>query len=461
MAARARKARPTPRGASYLHWHGQSWRVQLAVPARLRQVIGCAVLYHSLHTDSLAIAERTKHRAIASLKDRLTKAEAAVRRSSGGDPLTLEGLDWLAALKEVDGTPEDATEAALSARLDEIERREGEARAVTMADVAYGRATPIGPLADQRLAEKPLKGKQRLDYRRAVTKLEAWLANKAQAPTLQVVTKQVASSYRDEAFVRAGVHSRSANKDLSALSGLWKHAERKDLIVGNPWRGQFLSQSGTASSSHKRPLTTDEVKRLLTALDSPKTPMQGLLRDTVAVLACSGLRVEEWATMKVTDLKNLDGPLPYVALRGSKTAAARRDVPIHPDVLPITHRRTTAAGPDGYLVGELNTPPEGSAWGRGQPITKEFGRLRKRLGIDEREPGARQANVDLHGLRRFAIASMRDALNAGATGYSMRTVAQVVGHDVGDLGLSMTSMYAGQEPMEAKAAAVRAIRLPT
>ena len=98
---------------------------------------------------------------------------------------------------------------------------------------------------------------------------------------------------------------------------------------------------------------------------------------------------------------------------------------------------------------------------RGQPLTKAFGRLRKRLGIDEREPGARQANVDLHSLRRYAIASMRDALNAGATGYSMRTVAQLVGHDVGDLGLSMTSMYAGQEPLSAKAAAIGSIRLPT
>jgi len=208
-------------------------------------------------------------------------------------------------------------------------------------------------------------------------------------------------------------------------------------------------------------LASDEVKRLLDALAAPQTPMQGLLRDTVAVLACSGLRVEEWATMKVTDLRDLKGALPYVVLRGTKTASARRDVPIHPAILPIIPRRATEAGPTGYLVGELNTPPEGSAWGRGQPITKEFGRLRKRLGIDERETGARQANVDLHSLRRYAIASMRDALNTGATGYSMRTVAQIVGHDVGDLGLSMTSMYAGEEPLSAKAAAIGAIRLPS
>jgi integrase len=460
MAARAHK---TPRGSSYLHWHGQSWRVQLAVPARLRGAVGCAVLYHPLHTDSLAIAERTKHRAIAALKDRLQAAEGELKRRTGGDPLLLEGLDWRQSFKDEEQRASDEegyVSTALEARWEEVAKAQGEQRANTLASIATGRAMPIGPLADQWLAEKPLKGKQRLDYRRAVAKLETWMADKALPPTLQAVSKQIAASYRDEAFVRAGTHSRSANKDLSALSGLWKHGERKDMIQGNPWRGQFLPQS-TASSSHKRPLSSDEVKRLLQHLAGAGTAMQGLLRDTVAVLACSALRVEEWATMKVTDLRDLSGPLPFVVLRGTKTASARRDVPIHPDILPIIHRRAILAGPEGYLVGELNTPPEGSAWGRGQPITKEFGRLRKRLGIDEREPGARQANVDLHSLRRYAIASMRDALNAGATGYSMRTVAQLVGHDVGDLGLSMTSMYAGQEPLSAKAAAIGSIRLPT
>jgi hypothetical protein len=106
---------------------------------------------------------------------------------------------------------------------------------------------------------------------------------------------------------------------------------------------------------------------LLQHLSSSGTAMQGLLRDTVAVLACSGLRVEEWATMKVTDVRDLDGPLPCVVLRGTKTASARRDVPIHTAILPIIRRRATAAGPEGYLVGELNTPPEGSAWDVGSP----------------------------------------------------------------------------------------------
>ena len=74
MSARSHKPRqPRPRptstsGASYLAWHGQQWRVQVAVPARLRSIIEAAVLFHPLHTDSLAIANRVKHRHIAALK---------------------------------------------------------------------------------------------------------------------------------------------------------------------------------------------------------------------------------------------------------------------------------------------------------------------------------------------------------------------------------------------------------
>ena len=59
----------------------------------------------------------------------------------------------------------------------------------------------------------------------------------------------------------------------------------------------------------------------------------------------------------------------------------------------------------------------------------------------------------------MTIAKARDAINAGAQGFTMYTVAEVVGHQKGDLGLSMTSRYAGREAMEAKMACVRAVRL--
>jgi integrase len=210
-------------------------------------------------------------------------------------------------------------------------------------------------------------------------------------------------------------------------------------------------------SARKRPFTREE---LATILSSPQAAGGTTLGDAIRLLVLSAVRAEELARMKVADLR-LDHPTPHIDLKGSKTAAARRLVPVHIDALSIFLRRAKGKATGDYLFHELPTPPEGSAMERGQPLTKAFGRLRLKLGIDPREPGARQADVDMHSLRRFAIASMRDALNRGEVGFSMRTVAQVVGHDTGGLGLSMTSMYAGEEPLEAKSKAVASVRLPT
>jgi hypothetical protein len=74
--------------------------------------------------------------------------------------------------------------------------------------------------------------------------------------------------------------------------------------------------------------------------------------------------------------------------------------------------------------------------------------------------GQQQASKDLHSLRRSHASKCRDALNSGAQGFTMYTVADNLGHAKGGLGLSMTSHYAGKESLEAKAKAVEAVRLP-
>ncbi len=438
-----------PKDTAYLYWHGRQWIVRVKVPARLRGIVGAGKLIVPLHTDSLAVANREKHQHVHVLKKRI--ADAA--RQPAADPLTEEAMAWRGSPSEV-----------LEARYEELVKSQGMATADAYVDIATGRATPITPaMIEEWIAERQMKPRQVLDYRRAVRKLLAHLPS----ATVEGVDKRAAGDYR-AALTRLGTHPRTAAKDISALASLWKHLESRGLASSNPWRGLGGVPKTAATgqrSARKRPLTMGEVAALLASkpLHGTKhaSPKANMLKDAVTILALSGMRTEELARLKVSDLKDLSSPLPHIQLRGTKTAAAARLVPIHKDALPIVLRRAKGKAPSDYLLHELPTPPEGSAMERGQPLTKAFGRLRKRLGIDEREPGARQANVDLHGLRRFAIASMRDALNAGATGFSMRTVAQVVGHDVGDLGLSMTSMYAGEEPLSAKAAAIGAIRLPT
>jgi hypothetical protein len=179
-----------PRDTAFLEQHGPSWRVRVKVPDRLRPVLGVSKLVVPLHTDSLALANRDKHKHIHALKQRLAAAEVELRRqgkahaaAASVDTLVAEGLDWRQSFKEDD---EDGyTSTALEARWEEVAKAQGEERADTLAAIATGRAMPIGLLADQWLAEKPLKGKQRLDYRRAVAKLETWMAGKSMPPTLQ------------------------------------------------------------------------------------------------------------------------------------------------------------------------------------------------------------------------------------------------------------------------------------
>jgi integrase len=446
---------------SHLELIGRSYRVQMAVPRHLRAIVGKAKLVRGLRTDSLSKANLLKLRVLHDFRQTLAAAERATKGNPDG--VMQEALQWREAFaqeaKEGDGGPNspDYVSTALEARVDELVRAGEPERAQAIHRVAVSKETPIAALVEDWLAERQMKPRQVLDSRRAITKLATWLTAQGHAATIEGVTKRIAGDYR-MTFIRAGTNAKTANKDISFISSLFKFAERQGLVEDNPFRGQSLpkgkAQTG-AGTAHKRPYRDDELARLLES-----APATHGLRDALVVLALSGMRTEELARLKAGDL-HLTGAIPYIQLRGTKSAAAARLVPVHVTALPILLGRARGKKGGDYLFEDLPTPREGSAMERGQPWTKAFGRLRLKVGITERQPGARQDNLDLHGLRRWFIARARDALNGGAQGFTLRTVAQVVGHKAGEIeGLSMTARYAGAEPLEALAAAVRAVRLP-
>ena len=103
------------------------------------------------------------------------------------------------------------------------------------------------------------------------------------------------------------------------MSSAWKFAERRALVEFNPWQGQSLPKAkAAAEGTQKRPYTNDELAKLLASGDA--SPM---LKDAMMLLALSGMRTEELARLKVGDLRDLKGKLPYIALRGTKTHRCR------------------------------------------------------------------------------------------------------------------------------------------
>jgi integrase len=451
----------------YLEWHGQQYRVQVKVPPNARPILGKARLVKPLHTDSLATANRLKHRIVAEFKEQIARAEIEARRKSRqeADPLIEEALNWRAAIEEEkerpvecdeDGVPiEVAAADVLGDRAAAIEEAEGPERAILFAKIAQGLATPIMALVDAWIAERAhTKPRQQIDYRRAVSKFAAWLSEAKLPSSIEAVSRKIAGRYVSEAMVAKSVHWKTANKDVSALSVYWKWLVKKGHCETNVWTGQSLPKIKPKGEDQKpkRPYTDDEVARLMRGIDNP------LILDAAMVAALSGMRTDEIARTKVADCAG-----GVFRVTDAKTTAGIRDVPIHPDLRQLVARRSRGKGPQEYLFHELKDPPPGSAMERGQGITKRFVTIRRKLGVDERLPGRRQSRIDFHSFRRWFIRKAIDALHKGAKGYDPWTIADVVGHDreATEAGLGMTmGRYPGDAPLAAKKACVAAVKLP-
>jgi len=451
----------------YLEWHGQQWRVQVKVPEKARPILGKSRLVQALHTDSLALANRLKHRVVAEFKEMIAQAEAEARRRERqeADKLTEEAFGWRDSLQAeregpeelgADGLPTGGVVSGLIAeRAEEIERAEGYQRANYFYKVATGQETPIMALVDAWIAERShTKPRQQIDYRRAVSKFAAWLAAAKLPGSIEAASRKIAGRYVSEAMVAKGVHWKTANKDISALSVYWKWLVKKGHCETNVWTGQSLPKIKPKGEDQKpkRPYTDDEVATLMRGIDNP------LILDAAMVAALSGMRTDEIARLKVGDCGG-----GFFRIRDAKTDAGVRDVPIHADLRQIIARRTKRKAAGDYVFHELKDPKPGSASERGQGITKRFVVIRRKLGVDEVLPGHRQSRVDFHSFRRWFIRKAVDAFQKGAKGYDPWTIADVVGHDreATEMGLSMTmGRYAGSDTREARKACVAAVKLP-
>lgn len=450
----------------YLEWHGNQWRVQVKVPAKARAVLGKQRLVEPLHTDSLANANRLKFRVVAHLKDIISRAEVEADRRARGqtDALLEEAFSWRIDIEreaknpDVDEEGRELTVAAdvLLDRAEEVERTHGPERSSYFYKVARGLVTPILSLVDAWLAERiDMKARQRIDYRRAVAKFEAWLVSESLSGAIEVANRKLAGRYVSEAMVAKGAHWKTANKDISALSQYWKWLLRKGHVSENIWANQSLPKIRPKSDAQrpKRPFTDAEVERLIKGVVSDP-----LLRDAVLIAALSGMRNDEIARLKVGDCAG-----GVFSIKDAKTAAGVRDVPIHAKLISIVAERCAGKASEAYLFHELKNPTAGSAMERGQPITKKFVQARRRLGVDERLPGSRQSRIDFHSFRRWFVAKARDALQNGAKGFDQWTISEVVGHDkeTSAAGLGMTmGRYAGAQSAAARRACVASVRLP-
>jgi integrase len=436
-----------PRGA------GTTWYTVAEVPRTLRAVLGKKRLTRSLKTEDIRLARVARWGALEELKSEIAKAG---KPSSGYHaPLAEEALALRAELARASADRRDEIMYELVERAEQIQAsaerlqggdpEEAKSKAAEFAKVASGQATPVDYYTERWLAASGYSERTKADARTALALFKVWCSQMDRSLFIETVTDRIASDFRDEALVATGTHPHTANKKLSALRQYWKWLDKSFGVCPNPWSGKSLAKpkahrvSQDGPQGDERPFTDDEVRVLLNA------DTDADLSDFMRVAALSGMRIEEIGQLRVRDC---EGGM-FSVTRG-KTPAAIRTVPIHSALRSIVRRRVGKREPGAYLFADL----QDTGWddNRTMALSKRFGYMRKRVGVDDKRPGARRSKVNFHSFRRWFATKAEDA------GQRENVVAAVMGHSK-NVGLTF-GHYSKAELTELKRQCVEAVKLP-
>lgn len=464
--------------AGYLEQRRQGFFAVVDVPPSKREAVGAKRLKKGLGTRDKHVAKARLPKALLELHARI---DAACRRNADTDPVTAEAMAYREQMESVrkpggavyipetvvdPGTntellvevdiAEDIVRETIEARGEEIASEEGRERAKAFADIAMGRATPLKHHVETWLSEPGKRGTVRaprtiMEYRAILDAFALWLGGEG-GSTVQSVTRVVAGRYVSSLHKQKLSPARMRDI-LAALSTYWDWLAGKGLAPkgGNPWKEQDIPkvQKGHAlkavfddeSDDELRPFTDDELVTLFT-----NAPDAGM-RDLMALAALSGMRIAEACSLTVGQCA--EG---IFDVRGTKTKAARRKVPIHPDLQALVDRRREGKRPEDWLLDEAGEPDK---FGKRSPnMSAAFYRFRKRVKVDEKAPGKTVSLVNFHSFRRWFVS---EAVKAGTP---VHVIRQVVGHEQPKNDVTLGTYFKG-ELTEAKRACVAAVLLPT
>jgi integrase len=312
-----------------------------------------------------------------------------------------------------------------------------------LASVAQGKATPLDTYTDAWLAEGgargPVTARTTIKYRAILGDLKEWLTRERHPVLIEAVTKDVAGRWVTS-LLSAGVHSRTINAKVSAMSSYWRWLMKRTSIRQNPWANQAIAQyQKPGAEKSKRAYTGTELVKLL----SGKTTAE--LHDAIRIAALSGMRLDEIYRLKVKDCQ--DG---LFNVPGTKSHAAVRTVPVHSGLVDIIAARTTGKNPGDYVIHEAGGDPKPGRE-RSMLASKRFATYRLGLGLTDKSEDVRQDRLDFHSLRRWFVTAARASND-------LSVVQRIVGHATGNI---TDDVYSDGPSMGRLRACIESVQLPT
>jgi integrase len=445
----------------FLELHRGKWRVTVATPRPLHGQLGSR-LKRPLNTTSLATANALKWTVVAELRAIIERSargnpkadqpadEAltiAAHRAALRDPEAVAQLDEAVADRADDMRGEPvATEADGNGNPVYLYDPQREAQASTFADMAMGRATPIGHHHAAYLSYSNTKARTQGDSRRAIAFLTEWCGRAGVAATLEAISRKEALRFYDALPKLPGAPPSpvTLTKYTGRLGRYWHWLQHRELVEHNPWTGLKFTMPQTPHDELERAFKDDEVRSLLTGSASPA--MQDLMR----VAALTGARLEAIVDLRARDV---DLKAMTVTFKPQKKERGPRTVPLNSNLRGIFERRLRGRSGADDLWPEYPVPRDSTSQReRSFAASREFTEYRRRVGVDETVPGKRRSLVNFHSWRRWFCTKAEQA------DQPEHLIAACVGHRRAGMTLGR---YSSGPMLEQMRRLVEAVKLPS
>lgn len=185
------------------------------------------------------------------------------------------------------------------------------------------------------------------------------------------VTKSSINKWIAELHYR-GREEATIRRYFSEIRGYWSYLQSADVVRedNNPFSSLHIPKNKENSRS------AFSAEQCVQIVNSAVENGDCELADVIRIAMFTGARIEEICTIKSEYIHEGDEAL-FIA--GTKTSAAPRYVPIHPDLAPTLRRlKSVASGDDGYLFGSLSENKYGD---KSPAIGKRFGRMKEKIGF--------------------------------------------------------------------------------
>lgn len=419
------------------------WCARVAIPRHLQDTLGKREYVRSLKTTSLAEANKRKHAVIAEFRKLIALAEKVSGRTTNtptdkllADLRTLTRQQRMKLLSDADV---ELTKDALVDRAHDLGEsgripEDMAARIKSAVGAMDGSILPLFKAVELYLETHKPPALTQQTYRAKEKRLAELVAFIGPDTELSQVNGKLTSRYITEDILKRDLAAKTKADIVIQLSAFFSWCELQDWIPGNPFRGKSKlirsSKRGTADKAKPRPWTTDELLKF--AKGAPATDPYHLL--TLFILGLyTGARLNELAGLKLEHVyKN------RIHIAESKPPAGIRDIPLHPLLVPLAaHLKKTST--DDFLLPGLVGAGEDNK--RGHTASKQFTRLRRKLGVTE--PGVR-----FHSLRANFITALEQAR------VLVNEIQLLVGHKRPSLALDV---YSGGQEFKRLQADVKAV----